>query len=305
MNPRRSPVLMSLIPCLVMAQAAPPPAPSVPSVVDQRPSDPRPVGAAGQEYRIGAGDILHVTVFGYDDLNQTVVVEPTGTFAFPMIGVVPASERTPAEVEGRIKAELGRGLIRDPQVTVVVVEYRSKVVYVVGEVTRPGTYPLAGATSVVEILSKAGPLSPSAGSEVLVIRSRGRVDQPVLPPGAAKNAKEEPATADADVFHVNLRAIQTGHLETNFLLRPNDTVFVPQSARIFVTGEVKAPGAFPFTAGLTLRQAVSLAGGFTQDASTGSGHVVRVVLGKSKTLKLGLDEPLEPLDTIVIRARRF
>jgi polysaccharide export outer membrane protein len=296
-------VLIPLFGALLVAQVTQTPPPRPPPSAPQQ--APAPVGAIGQDYRIGPGDILHVTVFGYDDLNQVVVVEPGGTFAFPMVGSVPASDSTPAELEERIRGLLAKGLIRDPQVSVVVQEYRSKVVFVVGEVTRPGTYPLAGATTVLEILSKAGPLAPGAGSEILVIRSRKGVDQPVLPPASAKNVSPDPAAQDADVLHVNLKAIQTGRLETNVVLHPNDTVFVPQAVKIYVTGEVKAPGAFPFSAGLTLRQAVSLAGGFTQDASTGSGRVVRLVAGKSKTLKLHLDDPLEPADTVVIGTRRF
>jgi polysaccharide export outer membrane protein len=287
---------------LILAQAAAPaPARTPPPV----PPEARPIGAVGQEYRMGPGDILHVTVFGYDDLNQTVVIQPNGSFAFPMIGAVAAGDATPGEVEARIKGLLSKGLIRDPQVTVVVQEYRSKVVFVVGEVTRPGTYPLAGATSVVEILSRAGPLSANAGSEILIVRPVAQVDRPVLPTEVGAKGSGDAAASKADVVHVNLRAIQTGQLETNVMLKANDTVFVPQATRVFVTGEVRNPGAFAFSAGLTVRQAVSLAGGFTQDASTGSGRVVRQVAGKPKTLKLELDEPLEPGDTVVIRTRRF
>ena len=298
-------MLIPLMLALTQAQAAPPP-PQPPQAQAPAPAtETRPAGAIGQEYRIGAGDILHVTVFGYDDLNQVVVVQPTGSFAFPMIGNVVAGDATPAQVESRIRAQLAKGLIRDPQVTVVVQEYRSKVVFVVGEVTRPGTYPLAGATSVLEILSKAGPLSPNAGSEVLVIRSKAHADQPVLPPDKAKNAVPDPSTSDADVYHVNLRAIQTGQLQTNIALSPNDTVFVPQATKIYVTGEVKTPGAFPFSAGLTVRQAVSLGGGFTQDAATGSARIVRLVAGKPKNIKVALDDPLQSGDTVVIRTRHF
>jgi polysaccharide biosynthesis/export protein len=268
-------MLTLLLIALGCAQSPPPPPPAAP--------ESGPAGAVGREYRIGPGDILRVTVYGHDDLGQTVVVQPGGGIVFPLIGTVPAADETPQAVEARIAKRLAKGLIRDPQVSVVVQEYRSKVVYVVGEVSRPGTYPLAGDTSVVEILARAGPLSPAAGSEVVVVR---------------------PGATPAEVLRVNVRDLQAGRLERNVALRPNDTVFVPQAARIFVSGEVRNPGAFAYSAGLTVRQAVALAGGFTEDASK-SAKVVREVGGQPRTIKVRLDDPVAPGDTVVVKAKLF
>jgi polysaccharide export outer membrane protein len=217
---------------------------------------------------------------------------------YPLIGAVDATQATPQEVEDRIVARLAKGLIRDPRVTVVVQEYRSKVVYVVGEIARPGTYPLTGRTTVVEVLAKAGPLSPQAGSEVIVVRPlAGTADRPLLP--------SEVAPASAEVIRVDVSAIQAGRLERNLPLAPNDTVFVPQAERFFVTGEVRNPGAFAFRSGLTVRQAVSLAGGFSEDASTGGAKVVRTIGGKAQTYKIKLDDPITAGDTILIKAKLF
>jgi polysaccharide export outer membrane protein len=290
------------------AQPARPPAPPSPAL------DARPAGAASQDYRIGPGDILRITVYGHEDLSQTVIVQPSGTFVFPLLGSLVAAEATPAEVEALLVGRLSKGLIRDPQVTVAVQEYRSKVVYVVGEVARPGTYPLAGETRIVEILSRAGPVSPNAGSEVVVVRPAEKVDRPVLPAEVAASASgaagpgragRPAAMASAEVLRVDVSDIQAGQLDKNLLLKANDTVFVPQAARIFVTGEVRAPGAFAFTAGMTLRQAVSMAGGFTADASKKSARVVRDVGGKPKAFKIKLDEPLRPGDTVEVKAKLF
>jgi len=287
---------------LAALQTAAPPSPPPPGVApDQRVS-----AITGKNYRIGPGDILRVTVYGHEDLTQTVVVQPNGRFAFPLIGSVVAGESTPSEVEGRIVAVLSKGLIRNPQVTVVVQEYRSKVVFVVGEVTRPGAYPLTGETSVVEILSRAGPLSANAGSEVVIVRPATQVDRPLLPSDVATGNESGGASAPrAEVLRVNVREIQAGQLEKNLLLRANDTVFVPQATRIFVTGEVRNPGAFPFSAGLTVRQAISLAGGFTEDASSGGARVVRDVSGAMRTIKMKLDERLQAGDTVVVKAKLF
>jgi polysaccharide export outer membrane protein len=107
------------------------------------------------------------------------------------------------------------------------------------------------------------------------------------------------------VLRVDMREVRGGHLEKNVRLKANDTVFVPEAARIFVSGEVRNPGAVPFEPGLTIRQAIALAGGFTADASTKNARVVRPVDGATATLKLNLDEPIRPGDTIVVKAKLF
>lgn len=293
-------MLMLLASLLVVAQAPPPAPPArkpVPPPLQTGPQ-PAPPPASQSDYRIGPGDILRITVYGHDDLSQTVVVQPTGGFVYPLIGAVDAAEITPEDLAARVAARLAKGLIRDPSVTVAVQEYRSKVVYVMGEIAHPGPYPLTGQTSIVEVLAKAGPLSPQAGGEVTVVRpAAGGGGRPLLP--------SEVAPAAAQVLKVDLTAIQEGRLDRNLLLAPNDTVFVPQAEHVFVTGEVRNPGAFPFRSGLTLRQAVSLAGGFSEDASTGGGKVVRMRGGKAQTFKMKLDDPLHPGDTVLIKAKLF
>jgi polysaccharide biosynthesis/export protein len=267
----------------------------------QPPAPAAATGTPGQEYRIGAGDILRVTVYGHEDLTQTVLVQPNGTFVFPLLGPLRAGEATPAEVEANLRRLLSAGLIRDPKVTVVVQEYRSKVVHVMGEVAKPGPYPLAGETRVVELLSRAGPLSANAGTEVVVVRPHGGGDRAVLPSEVAAGG----AAPSADVLRTDIREVQAGRLDRNLLLRPGDTLFVPEAGRFFVSGEVRSPGAFPFRPGLTVRQAVSLAGGFTEDASKGSARIVREVDGKPRTLKVGLDEPVQVGDTVLLKAKLF
>ena len=107
------------------------------------------------------------------------------------------------------------------------------------------------------------------------------------------------------MLRVNLREVQAGRLDRNLALRANDTVFVPEATRFFVTGEVRNPGAFPYRSDLTVRQAVGLAGGFTEDASTGGARLVREVNGITRTIKVKLEDRLQPGDTIVVKAKLF
>lgn len=283
------------------------------------PQAPVPISeeAASADYQIGAQDILRITVYGHDDLTQSVLVQPDGTFTYPLVGRVKASDNTPAELERKIATLLSRGYIRNPQVTVVVQEFRSKIVYVVGEVARPGPYPLAGHTTLVEVLAKAGPTA-NAGAEVVIVRPQQGADVkgPTLPtevagtdssgtPASGTAASGTPASQQAQVFRVAVGQIQEGHLEQNIALLPNDTVFVPQAPRVFVTGEVRNAGAYGWFPGMTARQLISLAGGLTPDGSDGRLKVVRPLNGQSKEAGIKLDAPIKPGDTLVVRRRLF
>ncbi|HSD66844.1 MAG TPA: polysaccharide biosynthesis/export family protein [Vicinamibacteria bacterium] len=295
--------LAFLAPAAAPAQA-PPAAAKAPAPVRQAPG-PAPVPAP-TDYQIGPEDILKVTVYGHEDLSQTILVQPDGTFTFPLVGRVKGSDMTPAELEKKIAVLLARGFIRNPQVTVVVQEFRSKTVYVVGEVARPGPYPLAGRTTLVEVLSKAGP-TPNAGAEVVVVRPHKTavVSGPVLPTDVAAGEGDPPEKPRAEVFRVAVSAIQAGDLDKNLELQAKDTVFVPQAPKVFVTGEVRNPGAYGWFPGMTTRQLISLAGGLTPDGSDGRLKVVRQAGGKSKEDKIRLDEGVKPGDTVVVRRRLF
>src|SRR5262249_9748850 len=172
--------MLSTLIVTLLAQAPPPKPPAPPPQPPPSTSDVRPSGSASQDYRIGPGALLQVPV--HDDLNHRVVVQPDGTFVFPLVGAVAAAEATPAEVEAKIVGRLSKGLIRDPQVSVTVQEYRSKVVYVVGEVSRPGTYPLGGAARVRGILARAGPRSPRRRAALVLGRFQMPRARPLLPP---------------------------------------------------------------------------------------------------------------------------
>ncbi len=259
---------------------------------------PPPAAAAPAEYRIGPQDILAISVFGHDDLTQTVVVQVDGTLTYPLVGRIPAADMTPKDLERDLTQRLGESFIRNPQVTVAIREYRSKTVLVAGEIGHPGTYPLAGGMTIVEILAKAGPVSPGAATEVIVVRPKGESHGPVLP-------SEMTDSALVEILRVNMRAIESGDLSANLVLRPNDTVFVPQAPKVYVSGEVNSPGAYPLIPGTTVRQILSLAGGVTEDGSTGRIRVVRTVAGKAHESRIKIDDPVQAGDTLVVKAKIF
>jgi polysaccharide export outer membrane protein len=228
---------------------------------------------------------------------------------FPLIGTVKGSDMTPLELERKIAVLLSQGYIRKPQVTVVVEEYRSKTVFVVGEVARPGTYPFSGqGMTLVEVLALAGPVTANAGAEVVVVRPRegSDVTGPVLPFEVAEDGSStDPRKQDAEVFRINVRDIQAGALEKNIDLQPRDTVFVPQAPKVFITGEVKKPGAYPWFPGMSARQLISVAGGLTPEGSDGRLKIVREADGETREEGIKKDEDVQPGETLVVRRRLF
>jgi len=270
------------------AAAAPSPAPTTP------------------DYKIGPDDILRVTVYGHDDLTQTVLVQADGTFTFPLIGRVQAAGSTPPGLASTLATRLSQGFVRNPQVTVVVQEYRSQRVFVVGEVAHPGPQPLSGRTSLMQVLASAGPTS-NAGAEIVVVRPPPGSDvrEPILPPPASGSGAADPARTHAKVIRITVRDLQAGDLSQNLELQPGDTVFVPQAARVFVTGEVRNPGAYGYFPGMTARQLISVAGGLTQYGSDGRLRVVRQAQGRSRQDKIQVDDPVRPGDTLVVRRKLF
>ncbi len=127
---------------------------------------------------------------------------------------------------------------------------------------------------------------------------------PLLPTDVAAG-EVAPDKPKAEVFRVAMGAIQAGDLDKNLVLQPNDTVFVPPAAKVFVTGEVRNPSAYAWFPGMTARQLISVAGGLTPDGSDGRIKVVRQKDGKTEENKVKLDEPVQPGDTLVVRRRRF
>ena len=163
--------------------------------------------AAPAEYVVGEADVLHINVWKEPELSQQVVVRPDGMISIPLIGVVKASGMTPTQLQDVLTAKLSR-FITKPQVSVTVTEIGSKSVFVTGEVAKPGAYALLTPMDVLQLIAKAGGVTPYAHRKsVFVLRS---VD--------GKKQK----------LAVNYQQILRGaNADQNISLLPGDTVVVP------------------------------------------------------------------------------
>jgi polysaccharide export outer membrane protein len=294
------------------------------------------VASAG-EYEIGPGDVVRVVVLGQADMTSTFAVDSEGLINFPILGKVKASEHTTLELERKLTTLLADGYLKRPQVTVTIAEYGSQKVFVAGEVQRPGAYPLKADRSLLALLSDIGPLGPNAGHEVIVIRppvanAASAAEQPPAgstegpPPAQAGETPASaanpppPATADApatavaglpftvpgsEVVHISLLELQSGNPERNLLLRAGDTVYFPRASQVYVMGSVARPGPYRYQEGMTVLQALILAGGATDRGSSGRTRVIRIVGGKKVEKKAKPTDLVQPEDTLVVPERFF
>jgi polysaccharide export outer membrane protein len=245
-------------------------------------------------YVIGPGDRLHITVWNQDNVSGEYAVGGDGSFTFPLIGRVMASGLTLGGLEAALKTRLEDGYFRNPQLTIAVIEYRSKRVFVMGAVHLPATYPLTGEMRLIEALARAGSTTADAADHAFIIHSSGAVG-PVLPTEAAA----------AEMMEVDLRRLNDGDRSIDVVLRDGDTVFVPRAPMVFVSGQVVRPGSYPIGAGTTVRQVISLAGGLTEYGAGNRIKVLRTVTGKQKEVRVDLNDAVQPDDTLVVPERMF
>ncbi len=243
------------------------------------------------EYTIGAGDVVLINVWGHEDLSREVVVSEKGAFSFPLIGGVEAAGLTVKELEAKLVRLLSAGYLVNPYVSVRVKGYKSKTVYVLGEVRSPGTYSLDKETTLIEIISRAGGVSDGAGWIIEVVRPSGRLpDKPITPDEADKE----------DIIRVDLEGLLGGRPEDNIGIEGGDTIFIPKGAYYFIFGEVKNPGSYKLRRDTTVLKAVIMAGGFTDKASKRRIKIRREKGGKTVKVRVKLDDPVLAQDTIIV-----
>jgi polysaccharide export outer membrane protein len=296
--------------------------------------------AAAQEYEIGPADVLNVIVLGQAPMTGEMTVDPGGMLSFPFLGPVKASGLSPAELERKLITLLSDGYLKRPQVSVSVKQFKSHRVFVTGEVQKPGPYGLRPDRSLSTLLQDVGDLTPNVGHEVIVVRAPAPVEAPWPSdaPAAETPAGEEgsngsdrgdedeereaPAPTPAptptpltrplypgevpgsQIFRLNLRDIRSGYPDKDMPLEVGDTVFLPKAAQFYVSGHVAKPGAYRFEEGLTVFQALALAGNPTERGSN-KVKLVRLVDGKRKEFRPKMTDPVLPDDTLHVPERFF
>jgi polysaccharide export outer membrane protein len=211
-------------------------------------------------YTIGRQDLLEVSVFDLEELNQTVRVSDDGSITLPLLGRLAVAGLTRAELETLIAGLLEERFVRDPQVTIFVRDYESRKVAVSGAVRNPDTYEMLGDKTLLEMISLAGGLEGDLSKEIVIFRRAG-------------DGVTERVAVDLE------RLVYEADPALNLTVRPGDIIYVPEveRVRLFVSGAVAKPGLYevPRDEPVTVLKAVTLAGGTTDRASEKKVQVLR------------------------------
>lgn len=243
---------------------------------------------ATQDYLLGPGDVIKISVFQNPDLSLQTRVSENGTITYPLIGTVQIGGLSSAAAERRIAQMLKEGsFLIDPQVTVLIDQIHGNQVDAIGQFNRPGRYPLETTqTRLSDLIAQAGGIA-TAGSDTVIFtgtRDGHRVWQQI----------------DLGNMYVN------NQMDNDFYLQAGDVLFVDRAPVFYIYGEVQRPGSYRVERNMTLVQALAAGGGLT---ARGTQKGVRIkrrdATGKVVEITPGLDEPVKPEDVIYIRESIF
>ena len=239
-----------------------------------------PVSSDGQtlqEYRIGPGDKLNITVFGHPDLSVVALVDGSGRISMPLIGSIPANSKTLTQLQEEIAAALNKDYIIEPSINLEVVNYRP--FYILGDVNKPGSYPYIEGMTVRMAVAIAGGFK---------FRAEGLWDQ------------NETVT----VFHVNDPNKSKIVVEPGDLILPGDSIEIERRL-FFILGQVKKPGSYTYIEGMTVRMAVAIAGGFTRRAKQDPITVIHSDDSAQTKIEVDQGAVVLPGDSIEVDRRLF
>jgi len=255
--------------------------------------------AFGQKgrYVLGIGDRLSFLLYagGENQLEGggpiTLTISEEGTLTLPFLGKVRAEGLTVDLLTQALTASLAADYFVDPQVILSVEDYRSKRVYILGEVKSPGSYGMERENpTLIELISMAGGATEKRGKKAFVLRgayedvaSGGEIDELV--------EKKDPIAVDLQ------RLLERGDLTANVRLQPDDVVYIPPRAfvdiaqsKIYVMGHVNNPGVYEFQDGITALNACLLAGGFAKFAAANRATVTRLEGEEKQLIKIDLND---------------
>lgn len=234
---------------------------------------------------LGPGDSIRVSVFGNPDLTTETRLASRGSIRMPLIGEVDLNGATPAEAANRIAQRLQRGqFLKDPQVTVTLLQVRSRQVSVLGQVAHPGRYALEDQARLTDALAMAGGIT-SAGDEVVTVLSG---------PSRVKRV-------------VNVAAMyRTADTSANVELHNGDTIYVDRAPVFYIYGEVQHAGAYRIDGDLNVMQAISLGGGITpRGTERGLSIRRRMPNGGVEQLDVQPGDRVRPDDVIYVKESLF
>ena len=244
-------------------------------------------GSLSGDYRLGTGDLLEISVFDIPELSKIRArVGAEGLMTLPLAGTVAAGGKTAMELEEIVKTALGSKYIRDPQVSVFVLEHHSHRISVLGAVKKPGVFEVSGPRSVVDMLAMAEGLTEQSDQIVYLIRKVAKTSAARGPLGSQPQTASDGKAAQEAVLEINLEELLVnGKDELNAPLQSGDVIHVPKAGSFFVGGSVQKPGSYVLKGrDVTVDQAIIEAGGVTRIADFEGVKIFREQKGQQKQI---------------------
>jgi len=245
------------------------------------------IGVAGGDYRLGPGDVVRISVYGQPDLTTEAQITQQNRITFPLIGEVQIGGIEKSAAEQLIARRLGEGgFVIKPQVNVLVIGFKSQQISVLGQVNRPGKYPIEQASTLADLLSIAGGISPGGADVVTHI---------------TKDAQGKVVKRDIDLDQV----LRNADMERNVPVVNGDIIYVPRARLFYIYGEVNRPGAYRLERDMTVMQALSVGGGLNPRGTERGIRINRHANGKVETLQAQLGDVLQENDVVFVRESLF
>ncbi len=238
------------------------------------------------EYQLGAGDSIRITVFQNPDLTVETRVTENGTITYPLIGIVKIGRMTIPSAEQTIaKALKDGGFIKQPQVNIVLLQNRSNQVSVLGQVNRPGRFPLETVDiRVSEMIAIAGGIITDTGADIATLTGL---------------REGKPFRKEIDIAGMFLN----DKPQDDLVVAGGDVIYVPRQPVFYIYGEVQKPGSYRVERGMTIRQALAQGGGPTIRGTESRLRLYR--LGGVETSSPALNDPVQANDVLYVRESLF
>jgi polysaccharide export outer membrane protein len=242
------------------------------------------------DYVLGAGDLIRITVFQNPDLTTEARVGESGAITFPLVGNVQVGGMTTGEAGERIARLLRDGkFVQRPQVNVLVLTVRGSQVSVIGQVNKPGRYPIEVTnTRVSDVLALAGGIMPTGADTVIVVGQRDN--------RAYRKEIDIPSLFQS----------QTGRTNDDVLVAGGDVLYVHRAPQFYIYGEVQRPGAYRLERNMSVMQALAQGGGVTaRGTERGLRLHRRDTGGKVQVKEPTMEEQVQADDVLYVRQSLF
>ena len=236
---------------------------------------------------LGPGDILKISVYNNPDLTTETRVSDAGTLTFPLLGPVDVNGLTAAAAEKKLGGLLeSGGFLKKAQVNILITQIQNQQVSVLGQVNRPGRYPIEGKRTVLDLLALAGGINPDGGDTVALIHKRD-------------------GNTVKDIIDV-VGMVRSGDMKDNLEMSANDILYVERAPRFYIYGEVQRPGPFRLERSMTVLQALSAGGGLTP-RGTERGMTIkrRDANGKQQIIDAKQDDLVQVDDVVYVKESLF